>query len=54
MAFFKVYKTPVFTGKPDYIITVRRLRYVIGKDGKGYWLRPTLPFDNNYDKELPF
>jgi hypothetical protein len=54
MSFFKVDKTPVSTNKPEYILTVKKLKYVIGKDGKGYWIKPTLPFDNNYDRELPF
>ena len=54
MSFFKADKKSAAVGKPDYIITVRKLKYVVGQDGKGYWLKPTLPFDNNYDKELPF
>jgi hypothetical protein len=54
MSFFKVDKKLLSTDRPEYIVTVKKLRYVIGKDGKGFWLQPTLPFDNNYDEELPF
>lgn len=54
MAFFKADTNLAKERKPESVVTVNKLRYVVGTDGKGYWLKPTFTFDNNYDKELPF
>ena len=52
MSFFKVNRSLSDKDTLYSKTVVKKLRYVVGKDGKGYWLKPDPPMPTDYEEDI--
>lgn len=54
MAFFKVNRSSCDNKITRDIPEPEKPRYVVGEDGKGYWIRPKPPMAIDYDEDIDY
>lgn len=54
MAFFKVNRSSCNTDISRDIPEPVKPRYVIGENGKGYWIRPEPPMAIDFDEDIDY